>query len=123
MTEKEGSIQKRAAAVLSKIAAYKEKKAEETRKKFASSEIRKAEDSFRKYVIIKRLAELSKTSELKEDKKEGTVRLVSNKDYFVDPLLYDYRPFFVSFKQANLEDRIAKLIAWAGFEDLVGRNL
>jgi hypothetical protein len=123
MTEKEGSIQKRAAAVLGKIAAYKEKKAEETRKKFASSEIRKAEDNFRKYVIIKRLAELSKTSELKENKKEGTVRLVSNKDYFVDPLLYDYRPFFVSFKQANMEDRAAKLIAWAGFEDLLGRNL
>jgi len=123
MTEKEGSIQKRAAAVLSKIAAYKEKKAEETRKKFASSEIRKAEDSFRKYVIIKRLAELSKTSELKKNEEEGTVRLVSNKDYFVDPLLYDYRPFFASFKQANMEDRVAKLIAWAGFEDLVGRNL
>ena len=123
MTEKEGSIQKRAAAVLGKIAAYKEKKAEETRKKFASSEIKKAEDNFRKYVIMKRLAELSKTSELKEDKKEGTVRLVSNKDYFVDPLLYDYRPFFVSFKQANMEDRIAKLIAWAGFEDILGRNL
>jgi hypothetical protein len=123
MTEKEGSIQKRAAAVLGKIAAYKEKKAEETRKKFASSEIRKAEDSFRKYVIIKRLAELSKTSEIKRNEEDGTVRLVSNKDYFVDPLLYDYRPAFSSFKQANLEDRAAKLIAWAGFEDLLRRNL
>ncbi len=123
MAEKEGSIQKRAAVVLGKIAAYKEKKAEETRKKFASSEIRKAEDNFRKYVIIKRLAELSKTSEIKRNEEEGTVRLISNKDYFVDPLLYDYRPAFASFKQTNLEDRAAKLIAWAGFEDLLGGNL
>jgi len=122
MIEKEGAIQKRAAKVLEKIARYKERKAEETRQKFSSVEVKRAEQWFQKYLMIKSIAEARRTIEIKPT--SGGSEVIINKDYYVDPLVYDYRPV-VSSKQASVEDlmeKAAKHLAWIGFEDLVSRR-